>query len=70
MTEGEKNFLKQVLLVWKNNPVFRDNLVFLSQAHLRSLPEQIIHESINRMEDFFRYDLSHDFAPPLVRSTS
>lgn len=64
MTNEENKFLEQLLLVWKNNPVFRDNLAFLSQAHLRSLPAQIFSETFYRMEDFFRYDLSNQFPPP------
>lgn len=62
MTESEK-FLDQLLLVYKNNPIFRDNLAFLTQSSLRNLPAHIINESINRMEDFFRYESS---APPRV----
>ncbi len=41
--------------LWNKNPIFRDNLSFLSNVSLRNLPSQILPEFLARAEDNFKY---------------
>ena len=62
--DNQEKLKEELWKIWNNNPVFRDNIAFLTQAHLRSLPAQIVKESVERMEDIYRYDLSYETSTP------
>lgn len=60
---------EQFMQLWSKNPIFRNNVAFLTQVPLNHAFIQVINECIDRMEDFYRYDLSQEnhatTTPPL-----
>ena len=62
--ELEKQLKDQLLNLWKNNAVFRDNIAYLTQVHLRSLPQRIMLDTLENVEDLYYYELS--VSPPRV----
>ena len=54
---SEENVQLQNLLLdlFQNNPVFRDNLEFLSQVQLRNLSSQFLPEFLMHVEDTCKY---------------
>ena len=51
---------EQFMQLWSKNPIFRNNVAFLTQVPLNHAFTQVINECIDRMEDFYRYDLSQE----------
>ena len=60
----EKSLKDFLFNTWKNNHVFRDNINFLTQVPLKTLPREIMLDTLERTEDFYYHDLSHATPPP------
>ena len=64
----EESQLKETLLnVWKNNEIFRDNIAFLTQVQLRTLPKQIMHSTFDCVEGMWRYEFLRESLPPPIQ---
>lgn len=62
--ELEKQLKEQLLNLWKNNPIFRDNIAYLTQVQL-SFPQHLILDILERVEDLYYYELLEEPAPPM-----
>lgn len=65
--ELETSLKNQLLELFKNNSIFRDNLNFLTQVQLRMLPENITLKILGKAEEMYRYELSREFTPPQMK---
>ena len=63
--EDAEKLKEQFLKIWENNPVFRDNIAYLTQVHLRALPSQIILDTLECTEDLYYYELMETPPPPV-----
>ena len=50
-----ENLKEQLLKIWENNAVFRDNIALLTQVSLR-FPQQLILSILERVEDSYYYE--------------
>ena len=61
----EKSLKEFLLNMWKNNPVFRDNIAYLTQIQLR-FPHKFILEMMERVEYTYYHELIGKNTPPPI----